>query len=152
MALRWLLLIGATFCANCAFAQRLPPPGPLSQTMKAPHQTEPASNASPARTPSPARTASPGRTSAGQTQGILIDMSSNLGRGVLAETTEDYKNAIKLLTLAIKEEQGEAIKLGLAHRFRGLAYKHLGRREEALNDFLEVIRIQPQLDLGYYDA
>ena len=146
MALRWLLLIGATFCANCAFAQRLPPPGPLSQTMKAPHQTEPAPNAS------PVRTASPTRTSAGQSQGVLIDMSSNLGRGVLAEMTEDYKDAIKLLTLAIKEEQAEVIKLGLAHRFRGLAYKHLGRREEALNDFLEVIRIQPQLDLGYYDA
>ena len=44
------------------------------------------------------------------------------------------------------------IKVALAHRFRGLAYKHLGRRDEALNDFLEVIRIQPKLDLGYYDA
>ena len=30
--------------------------------------------------------------------------------------------------------------------------EHLGRRDEALNDFLEVIRIQPKLDLGYYDA
>ena len=33
-----------------------------------------------------------------------------------------------------------------------MAYKHLGRRDEALNDFLELIRIQPKLDLGYYDA
>ena len=44
------------------------------------------------------------------------------------------------------------MKLALARRFRGLAYKHLGRREEALRDFLEVIRLQPQLDLGYYNA
>src|SRR6185369_1033951 len=63
-----------------------------------------------------------------------------------------YREAVKLLTLAIEEERGEAIKVGLAYRFRGLAYKHLGRRDEALNDFLEVIRIQPKLDLGYYDA
>ena len=44
------------------------------------------------------------------------------------------------------------MKLALAHRFRGLAYKHLGRRDDALRDFLEVIRLQPQLDLGYYNA
>ena len=44
------------------------------------------------------------------------------------------------------------MKLALARRFRGLSYKHLGRRDEALRDFLEVIRLQPQLDLGYYNA
>lgn len=114
--------------------------------MKVPRQTEPTSSAS------SAGTANAARTLAGQTKGILIDMSTNLGRGLVAEMTEDYKDAIKLLSLAIKEERGEVIKLGLAYRFRGLAYKHLGRREEALNDFLEVIRIQPRLDLGYYDA
>ncbi|PYK72163.1 MAG: hypothetical protein DME44_05340 [Verrucomicrobia bacterium] len=85
-------------------------------------------------------------------QGVLIDMDTNLGRGIAAELSQDYKEAVKLLTRAIEEEQGEAIKVALARRFRGLAYKHLGRRNEALNDFLEVIRIQPKLDLGYYDA
>jgi tetratricopeptide (TPR) repeat protein len=57
-----------------------------------------------------------------------------------------------LLARAIEEEHGDMVKLALAHRFRGLAYKHLGRRDDALTDFLEVIRIQPKLDLGYYDA
>src|SRR5437773_4991659 len=85
-------------------------------------------------------------------QGVLIDMDTNLGRGIAAELSQDYKEAVKLLTRAIEEEQGESIKVALARRFRGLAYKHLGRRNEALNDFLEVIRIQPKLDLGYYDA
>ncbi len=87
-----------------------------------------------------------------RTQGVLIDMESNLGRGIAAELSQDYKEAIKLLTRAIEDEHGEVTKLALARRFRGLAYKHLGRRDEALNDFLEVIRIQPKLDLGYYDA
>jgi Flp pilus assembly protein TadD len=63
----------------------------------------------------------------------------------------DYHEAIKLLTLAI-EGTRDSMKLALAHRFRGLSYKHLGRRDEALRDFLEVIRLQPQLDLGYYNA
>src|SRR5205823_6213491 len=85
-------------------------------------------------------------------QGVLIDMDTNLGRGIAAELSQDYKEAVKLLTRAIEEEQGEAIKVALARRFRGLAYKHLGRRDEALNDFREVIRIQPKLDVGYYDA
>jgi tetratricopeptide (TPR) repeat protein len=86
------------------------------------------------------------------TQGVLIDLDSTLGRGIYAELSQDYKEAVKLLTRAIEEEHGDMVKLGLARRFRGLAYKHLGRRDEALNDFLEVIRIQPKLDLGYYDA
>src|SRR5207253_10195040 len=80
------------------------------------------------------------------------DVDSNLGRCIYAEVSQSYREAVKLLTLAIKDERGEVIKLALARRFRGLAYKHLGRRDEALNDFLEVIRIQPKLDLGYYDA
>jgi tetratricopeptide (TPR) repeat protein len=99
-------------------------------------------------------TASPARTSGDRTgtQGVLIDLDTNLGRGIYAELSQDYKEAVKLLTRAIEDERGEVIKLALARRFRGLAYKHLGRRDEALNDFLEVIRIQPKLDLGYYDA
>ena len=106
----------------------------------------------PARTESteiagPGRTASP----AGGAQGVLIETSSNLGSGIGAELMGDYKEAVSLLTRAIEEEH-DAMKLALARRFRGLAYKHLGRRDEALRDFLEVIRLQPQLDLGYYNA
>jgi tetratricopeptide (TPR) repeat protein len=85
-------------------------------------------------------------------EGVLIDMETNLGRGIYAEVSQNYREAVKLLTRAIEDEHGEVFKLALAHRFRGLAYKHLGRRDEALNDFLEVIRIQPKLDLGHYDA
>jgi tetratricopeptide (TPR) repeat protein len=95
-------------------------------------------------------TAPPGnRTGA---QGVLIDMETNLGRGIYAEVSQNYREAVKLLTRAIEDEHGDVFKLALARRFRGLAYKHLGRRDEALNDFLEVIRIQPKLDFGYYDA
>jgi len=83
---------------------------------------------------------------------VPADMDSNVVRGIAAELNQDYKEAVKLLTRAIEDEHGDVIKLALARRFRGLAYKHLGRRDEALNDFLEVIRIQPNLDLGYYDA
>src|SRR4029077_4053961 len=75
-----------------------------------------------------------------------------LAGGITAELSQDYKEAVRLLTRVIEEEHGDDVKLALAHRFRGLAYKHRGRRDEALNDFLEVIRIQPKLDLGYYDA
>jgi tetratricopeptide (TPR) repeat protein len=100
----------------------------------------------------PAGPAVPARTSGDRSEGVLIGMDTNLGRGIAAELSQDYKEAVKLLTRAIEEEQGEAIKVALARRFRGLAYKHLGRRNEALNDFLEVIRVQPKLDLGYYDA
>jgi tetratricopeptide (TPR) repeat protein len=102
----------------------------------------------------PTSTARPARTSADRTgtQGVLIDLDTNLGRGIYAELSQDYKEAVKWLTRAIEDEHGEVIKLALTRRFRGLAYKHLGRRDEALNDFLEVIRIQPKLDLGYYDA
>jgi len=101
----------------------------------------------------PTSPASPARTSGERTgtQGILIDLDTNLGRGIYAELNQDYKEAVKSLTKAIEEERDEVVKLTLARRFRGLAYKHLGRRDEALNDFLEVIRIQPKLDLGYYD-
>jgi len=99
-------------------------------------------------------TAGPARTSSDRTdtQGVLIDVDSNLGRGIYAEVNQSYREAVKLLTLAIEDERGEVVKVALARRFRGLAYKHLGRRDEALNDFLEVIRIEPKLDLGYYDA
>ena len=96
----------------------------------------------------PGRSASPARTE----RGVLIETSSNLGSGIGAELLGDYREAVKLLSLAIAEEKREVIKLALAYRFRGLAYKHLGRRDEALRDFLEVIRLQPQLDLGYYNA
>src|SRR5437764_13377954 len=83
---------------------------------------------------------------------VPADMDSNVVRGIASEVSQSYKEAVKLLTRAIEDEHGDVIKLALAHRFRGLAFKHLGRRDEALNDFLEVIRIQPKFDLGYYDA
>ena len=91
-------------------------------------------------------------TSRSTSTAVPADMDSNVVRGIASELSQDYKEAVKLLTRAIEDEHGDVIKLALAHRFRGLAYKHLGRRDEALNDFLEVIRIQPNLDLGYYDA
>ena len=88
----------------------------------------------------------------GNAPGVAIDVSTDLGRGIAAELTQNNKEAIKFLTKALEQERNEPKKLALAYRFRGLAYKHLGQREQALRDFLEVIRLDPQLDLGYYDA
>src|ERR1044072_8209809 len=85
--------------------------------------------------PEPTDVAGPAGTGA---QGVLIETSSNLGSGIGAELLGDYKEAVSLLTRAIEEEH-DAFKLALARRFRGLAYKHLGRRDEALRDFIEVI-------------
>jgi len=138
----WLLILSLAIFAGSAHGQGMAKPGRLNQPMGAPVTSRPTSPASPART-------SGERTG---TQGILIDLDTNLGRGIYAELNQDYKEAVKSLTKAIEEERDEVVKLTLARRFRGLAYKHLGRRDEALNDFLEVIRIQPKLDLGYYDA
>ena len=130
-----LLIICFAICRNSAQGQGSVPFGPLNQ-----RQSESAYKRS-AKAPS------------GSTPpGVAIDVSTDLGRGIAAELTQDNKEAIKFLTKAIEQEQGEPKKLALAYRFRGLAYKHLGRREDALRDFLEVIRIDPQLDLGYYDA
>jgi tetratricopeptide (TPR) repeat protein len=126
----WLPIVGATVFAINPSGQSA-----LDERVRTPARSEPIDDASPARTD----------------QGVLIETSSNLGSGIGAELLGDYKEAIKLLTLAIEDER-DAMKLALAHRFRGLAYKHLGRRNEALRDFLEVIRLQPQLDLGYYNA
>ena len=136
----WLLIVSLTVFTSSADGQGLAPPGRLNPPMGMPVTSQPASSASPARTRGNA------------TQGDRIDIDSNLIRGIAAELSQDDKEAVKLLTRAIEEERAEVIKLALAYRFRGLAYKHLGRRDEALNDFLEVIRIQPKLDLGYYDA
>jgi tetratricopeptide (TPR) repeat protein len=140
MRARWFLVVSLTVWACSGHGQGLTPPGRYNPPMGMPITSQPASSASPARTRGNA------------TQGILLDLESNLGRGIGAELTQQYKEAVKLLTHAIEEEHGDVFKLGLAHRFRGLAYKHLGRRDDALADFLEVIRIQPRLDLGYYDA
>src|SRR5437764_10252133 len=126
----WLPIAGATLFAINPSGQSA-----VDARMRTPARPESTDNASLART----------------AQGVLIATSSNLGSGIGAELLGDYKEAIKLLTLAIKDER-DAMKLALAHRFRGLAYKHLGRRDEALRDFLEVIRLQPQLDLGYYNV
>jgi tetratricopeptide (TPR) repeat protein len=142
MRASWLLIVSLTVFASSAHGQGLAKPGRLNPPMGRPATSRPTSTAGPART-------SDNRT---DTQGVLIDLDSNLGRGIYAELNQDYKEAIKLLTRAIEDEGGDVIKLALARRFRGLAYKHLGRRDEALNDFLEVIRIQPKLDLGYYNA
>jgi len=88
----------------------------------------------------------------GNAPGVAIDVSTDLGRGIAAELTQNNKEAITFLTKTIEKDGNEPKKLALAYRFRGLAYKHLGKHEQALHDFLEVIRIDPQLDLGYYDA
>jgi len=138
----WLRILSLAIFAGSADWQGRAKRGRVNQPMGAPVTSRPTSPASPART-------SGERTG---TQGILIDLDTNLGRGIYAELNQDYKEAVKSLTKAIEEERDEVVKLTLARRFRGLAYKHLGRRDEALNDFLEVIRIQPKLDLGYYDA
>ena len=68
----------------------------------------------------PTSTAGPARTLGNRTgtQGVLIDMDSTLGRGIYAEFSQNYKEAVKLLTPAIEDEHGEVIKLALAHRFR----------------------------------
>lgn len=128
----WLSIVSASLLAINPAAR---------SASKAPAGTEPTEIANPGRTASPAGTA----------QGVLIETSSNLGSGIGAELMGDYREAVTLLTRAIGEEH-DAMKLALARRFRGLSYKHLGRRDEALRDFLEVIRLQPQLDLGYYNA
>ena len=58
-------------------------------------------------------TAGPARTSSDRTdtQGVLIDVDSNLGRGIYAEVSQSYREAVKLLTLAIADERGEVIKV-----------------------------------------
>lgn len=132
----WLLIASGT-----AFAINPSAQSAVGQAIRAPIRSEPSDTIAPARTASSPRPA----------QGVLIETSSNLGTGIGAELLGDYKEAVKLLTVAIGEER-DPMKLALAHRFRGLSHKHLGRRDEALRDFLQVIRLQPQLDLGYYDA
>ena len=136
----WLPIAGATVFAINPSSQSA-----LTDRMTAPARSQTIDNIR------LGQTASSTRTPDTNTQGVLIETSSNVGSGIGAELLGDYREATKLLTLAIKEER-DAMKLALAHRFRGLAYKHLGRRDDALRDFLEVIRLQPQLDLGYYNA
>ena len=126
----WLPIAGATMFAINPSGQSAP-----DERMRIPARPDPNDTAGPART----------------AQGVLIETSSNLGSGIGAELTGDYREAVMFLTRAIEEEH-DAMKLALARRFRGLSYKHLGRRDDALHDFLEVIRLQPQLDLGYYNA
>src|SRR5436853_4243802 len=132
----WLLIAGATLLPISPSAK-----GAVGQQIRAPVRSD--------DTIRPARTGNPPQSTQG---GVLIETSSNLGTGIGAELLGDYKEAVRLLTLAIEDERREVFKLALAYRFRGLAYKNLGRRDQALRDFLEVIRLQPQLDLGYYDA
>jgi len=135
----WLLILSLTVFASTAHGQGMARTG----ARRNPPMGAPDSSRSTSSTSTP-----PGNLP----QGVLIDFDSNLGRGINAELSHNYQQAVKYLTLAIEEERGEMIKVALAYRFRGLSYKHLGRRDEALNDFLEVIRIQPKLDLGYYNA
>jgi tetratricopeptide (TPR) repeat protein len=130
-----LLIICFAICRSSAQEQGSAPFGPLNQ-----RQTENAYKRS-AKAPS-----------GGNARGVAIDVSTDLGRGIVAELSQENREAIKFLTKAIEQEHGNPKNLALAYRFRGLAYKHLGQREQALRDFLEVIRIDPQLDLGYYDA
>jgi len=137
----WLLIVSLAVWANSVHGQGMARTSARhNPPMGMPGASQPTSTAN--RPPTPGD----------RTQGVLIDLDTNLGRGITAELSQNYKEAIKLLTTAIEDEHAEVIKVALARRFRGLAYKHLGRRDEALNDFLEVIRIQPKLDLGYYDA
>src|SRR5207237_6107968 len=124
-----LLIICFTMCCSRLAGQGSAPFGPINQ-----RQTE---------NPRRQSTKAP---NGGNAPGVAIDVSTDLGRGIAAELTQNNKEAIKFLTKALEQERNEPEKLALAYRFRGLAYKHLGQREEALRDFLEVIRIDPQLD------
>src|SRR5438105_7981931 len=130
-----LLIICFTMCCSRLPGQGSVPFGPIHQrqTENARRQTTRAANG-------------------GNAPGVAIDVSTDLGRGIAAELTQNNKEAITFLTKTIEKDGNEPKKLALAYRFRGLAYKHLGKHEQALHDFLEVIRIQPKLDLGYYDA
>lgn len=134
----WFLLAGSAALVMNPSGQ-----GAIDQQIRTQVRSEPNMIAGPPRSSGSA---------AANNQGVLIETSSNLGLGIGAELLGDYAEAIKLLTRAVEEERADAFKLALAHRFRGLAYKNSGRRTQALQDFLEVIRLQPQLDLGYYDA
>src|SRR3977135_3523185 len=139
----WLLIVSLAVFASSAGGQGMARTGARGNPpMGVPGRSRPTNSMSTTASTPPAD----------RTQGVLIDLGTNLGRGIYAELSQNYKEAVKFLTLAIEDERGEVIKVALARRFRGWAYKHLGRRDEALNDFLEVIRIQPKLDLGYYDA
>lgn len=129
-----LLIICIALCRSSVQGQQRLPFGPVNQ----------------ARPEIPYRHSA--KAPGGSAQGVMIEVSGDLGEGIAAELAQDYRGAVQFLTKAIEQEQGEPKKLALAYRFRGLAYKHLGRREEALRDFLEVIRIDPKLYLGYYDA
>src|SRR5438270_3049037 len=130
-----LLIICFTMCWSRLPGQGSVPFGPINQ-----RQTE-----NPRRQSTRA-------ANGGNAPGVAIDVSTDLGRGIAAELTQNNKEAITFLTKTIEKDGNEPKKLALAYRFRGLAYKHLGKHEQALHDFLEVIRIDPQLDLGYYDA
>ena len=131
MKAHWFLIVSLAICASNA-------PG---QMTRSPFKPEPVNKINAAHDASKDETP----------QGVLIETSSDLGSGIGAELMGEYREAVTLLTRAIEEEH-DPMKLALARRFRGLSYKHLGRREEALRDFIEVIRLQPQLDLGYYNA
>src|SRR5207244_8519465 len=113
------LIASLAIFASSAHGQGMAKPGGLNPPIGVPGTSRPTSTASPAR-------ASSDRTG---TQGVMIDVDSNLGRGIYAEVSQSYREAVKLLTLAIEDERGEVIKVALAYRFRGLAYKHLGRRD-----------------------
>src|SRR6478752_7441228 len=105
----WLPIAGAVVFAINPSGQSA-----LDERMRTLARPDPNDTAGPARTASPAGTA----------QGVLIETSSNLGSGIGAELMGDYKEAVTLLTRAIEGEH-DAMKLALARRFRGLAYKHL---------------------------
>ena len=130
-----LLIVCFAICRPGAQGQGSAPPGPTNP-----------------RLPENAKKHQPEAPIGSSGSGVMIDVSTNLGRGIAAELTQNNMEAVRFLTKAIEQEHDNAKNLALAYRFRGLAYKHLGRREDALRDFLEVIRIDPQLDLGYYDA
>src|SRR5438067_2188658 len=98
----WLPIAGATMFAINPSGQSAP-----DERMRIPARPDPNDTAGPART----------------AQGVLIETSSNLGSGIGAELTADYREAVMLLTRAIEEEH-DAMKLALARRFRGLSYKH----------------------------
>ena len=151
MRARWFLVVSLTVFASSAHGQGLAPPGRYNPPMGMPIPSPPPSAASLSE-PEALQSRRPARTLANPPRTEGADLDNTLAGGITAELSQNDKEAIRLLTRVIKEEHGEDVKLALAYRFRGLAYKHLGRRDEALNDFLQVIRIQPKLDLGYYDA
>ena len=76
-----MLILSLAVFASSAHGQGMAKPGGLNPPMRAPVTSRPQSTAGPAGTSSD-------RT---DTQGVMIDVDSNLGRGIYAELSQSYR-------------------------------------------------------------